>query len=90
MNPSIAQGCGNTAVTIPFFVFVIDGYDFRFSHFVFVCALHPAFDDGRKSRGEAERLKEEYPECVFASVFELPAFSALASLVFQNQGLQVF
>ncbi len=31
------------------------------------------------------------PACaVFALAFELPAFSALASLVFQNQGLQVF
>jgi len=37
-----------------------------------------------------ERQKEEYLNCVFASVFELPAFFVLASLVFQNQGLQVF
>lgn len=41
MNPSIVQGRGNTAVTIPPFVFVIDGCHFRFSHFVFVHALHP-------------------------------------------------
>jgi hypothetical protein len=40
--------------------------------------------------GAVERLREEYPENVFASAFELPALSALASLVFQNQGLQVF
>ena len=35
-------------------------------------------------------MKEGYPERVFASAFELPAFSALASLVFQNQGLASF
>ena len=44
----------------------------------------------RKMHGAVERLREEYPGNVFASAFELPAFSALASLVFQNQGLQVF
>ena len=49
-----------------------------------------ASDDSKRSHGAVERLKEGYPENVFASVFELPAFSALASLVFQNQGLQVF
>ena len=49
-----------------------------------------ASDDSRKWHGAVERLREEYPENVFASAFELPAFSALASLVFQNQGLQVF
>ena len=87
MNPSVVQGCGNTAVTIPPFVFVVDGCDFCFS----LCLrISSALDDSRKLRGEAERLKEGYPERVFASVFELPAFSALASLVFQNQGLQVF
>ena len=37
----IVQHCGNTAVTIPPFVFVVDGCNFRFSHFVFVCAPHP-------------------------------------------------
>ena len=46
--------------------------------------------DSRKLHGEVERLKEGDPERVFASAFELPAFSALASLVFQNQGLQIF
>ena len=48
---------------------------------------------GRGSTGRPKKLPkdvEEYPENVFASAFELPAFSALASLVFQNQGLQVF
>ena len=49
-----------------------------------------ASDDSRKWHGAVERLREEYPENVFASAFELPAFSALASLVFQNQGLQIF
>ena len=44
----------------------------------------------QKIDGAVERLKEGYPENVFASAFELPAFSALAPLVFQNQGLQVF
>ena len=37
-----------------------------------------------------EKLKEEYPKNVSASAFELPAFFVLASLVFQNQGLQFF
>ena len=49
-----------------------------------------ASNDSRKLHGAVERLREEYPENVFASAFELPALSALASLVFQNQGLQVF
>jgi hypothetical protein len=37
-----------------------------------------------------ERLKEVGSVNIFALVSGLPAFSALASLVFQNQGLQVF
>ena len=48
------------------------------------------FSEGKDPHGTVERLIEEYPENVFASAFELPAFSALASLVFQNQGLQIF
>jgi len=35
-------------------------------------------------------LKEEASDHVVALVSELPAFSVLASLVFQNQVLQVF
>ena len=56
-----------------------------------ICLPAPsALDDSRTWHGEVERLREGYPKRVFASAFELPAFSALASLVFQNQGLQVF
>jgi hypothetical protein len=56
-----------------------------------ICHLSAsASNDSRKLHGAVERLREEYPENVFASAFELPALSALASLVFQNQGLQVF
>ena len=44
----------------------------------------------RKIHGAVVRLREEYCVRVFALASELPAFFVLASLVFQNQGLQVF
>ena len=62
----------------------------------FKCFVQPYLDhsfvsnDSRMLRGAVERLKVVFPVCVFASVLELPAFFALASPVFQNQGLQVF
>lgn len=49
-----------------------------------------ASDASRRLHGAVERWKEEYSENFFASAFELPVFSALVSLVFQYQGLQVF
>jgi hypothetical protein len=41
-------------------------------------------------RGAAERSQAEDPVEILALDFGLPAFFALASLVLQNQGLQVF
>ena len=77
---ALVKFCCNAAIAVSSFVFVVDGRDLRSS----------ASDGSRKWHVAVERLREEYPENVFASAFELPAFSALASLVFQNQGLQVF
>ena len=47
-------------------------------------------DDSRKLPVAVERLKEGVSNYVLALVPELPAFSGLASLFFQNQGLQIF
>ena len=82
--------CCNAAIAVSSFVFVVDGRDLRFDSFILICTVHPLQMIVESGTGVVERLREEYPENVFASAFELPALSALASLVFQNQGLQVF
>ncbi len=41
-------------------------------------------------REAVERFQAEWIKDISALVFGLPAFSVLASLFFQNQGLQIF
>ena len=53
-------------------------------------SVSSVLDDSRSLLGAIERLKEVSSENVFASASELPAFFLLVSLVFQNQGLQIF
>ena len=77
---ALVKFCRDPAIAVSSFVFVADGRDLRSS----------ASDGSRKWHGAVERLREEYSENVFASASELPASFVLASLVFQNQGLQVF
>ena len=40
-NIAVVKFCRNAAVAVSTFVFVIDGCDFCFGSFIFVCAVHP-------------------------------------------------
>lgn len=75
----------NTAATVSSVALGVYRCAFRLG-----CYLDPDDPSRRKLYRAVERVSEDYSEKILASAYYLPASSALATLVIQNQGLQVF
>ena len=80
---SVVPFCWDTALPISPPVFVVDCRDFCLGILFFPA---PSFvpNGSRRWYGAIERLREESLLDVLALAFELPAFFALASLIFQK------
>ena len=52
-NIAVVKFCRNAAVAVSTFVFVIDGCDFCFGSFIFVCAVHPLQMIVKSSTGQS-------------------------------------
>lgn len=59
----------NAAIAVSSFVFMVDGRDLRFDSFILICTVYPLQMVVESGTGVVERLREEYPENVFASAF---------------------